>query len=85
MRQDEVGIYANTLFSQFGNMLVLAAVFKSPLNRYLPNDTQLTKQSLILLMERTCKVLGEIAPNSPILKMDLEILHNVQKQLDLYP
>ena len=71
--------------SQFGNMLVLAAVFKSQLCRYLPRDAQLTKQNLTALMDRTCKVLGEIAPNSPILEMDLKILRNVRKQLDLYP
>ena len=71
--------------SQFGNMLVLCAVFKSQLRRYLPRDTQLTKQNLTLLMDRTCKVLNEIAPNSPILEMDLKILRNVRKQLDLYP
>ncbi|XPS74110.1 hypothetical protein M3J09_006235 [Ascochyta lentis] len=74
-----------TMHAQFGNMLVLAAVFKSHLCRYLPKDTQLTKQNLTLLMDRTCKVLGEIAPNSPILEMDLKILRNVRKQLDLYP
>lgn len=70
---------------QFGNILVLCAVFRSHLCRYLPRDTQLTKQNLTLLMDRTCKVLGEIAPNSPILEMDLKILRNVRKQLDLYP
>ena len=74
-----------TVGSQFGNVLVLAAVFKSQLCRYLPGNTQLTKENLTLLMNRTCKVLGEIAPNCPILEMDLKILRNVQKQLDLYP
>ncbi|KAF3029157.1 hypothetical protein E8E12_000380 [Didymella heteroderae] len=73
-----------TMHAQFGNMLVLAAVFKSQLCRYLPRDTQLTRNNLKLLMDRTCKVLGEIAPNSPILEMDLKILRNVRKQLDLY-
>jgi len=66
-------------------MLVLAAVFKSQLFGYLPRDTQLTKQNLTALMDRTCRVLGEIAPNSPILDMDVKILRNVRKQLDLYP
>ncbi|KAF1351537.1 hypothetical protein EJ07DRAFT_168937 [Lizonia empirigonia] len=74
-----------TMHAQFGNMLVLAAVFKSQLCRYLPRDTQLTKNNLILLMDRTCRVLGEIAPNSPILCMDIRILRNIQKQLELYP
>ena len=65
-------------------MLVLCAVYKSQLCRYLPKDTQLTKQNLTLLLDRTRKVIGEIAPNSPILEMDLKILRNVRKQLDLY-
>ncbi|OSS44328.1 hypothetical protein B5807_11072 [Epicoccum nigrum] len=73
-----------TMHAQFGNMLVLCAVFKSQLCRYLPKDTQLTKQNLTLLLDRTRKVIGEIAPNSPILEMDLKILRNVRKQLDLY-
>lgn len=64
-------------------MLVLAAVFKSPLYKHLPRDTQLTMESLRLLMDRTCKVLSEVAPNSPVLEMDLKILYNVREQLDL--
>ncbi|KAF3031938.1 hypothetical protein E8E12_001908 [Didymella heteroderae] len=72
-----------TMHAQFGNMLVLAAVFKSQLCKYLPQETQLTKDNLTLLMDRTCKVLGENAPNSPILAMDLRILWNVRRQLDL--
>ncbi|KAJ4345059.1 hypothetical protein N0V95_005968 [Ascochyta clinopodiicola] len=74
-----------TMHAQFGNMLVLAAIFKSQLCEYLPKDAQLTKQNLTLLMDRTCKVLDEIAPNSPILEVDLMILRNIREQLDLYP
>ena len=65
-------------------MLVLCAVFKSQLCRYLPEDTLLTEANLTTLLDRTCRVIGEIAPNSPILEMDLRILRNVRKQLDLY-
>lgn len=64
-------------------MIVLAAVWKSRLRQFLPEDTMLTKSNLIDLFDRTTKVLGEVAPNSPILKMDLDILHNVRKQLNL--
>jgi hypothetical protein len=63
---------------------VLCAVFKSELCRYLPSDTLLTETNLTALLDRTCKVVGEIAPNSPILDMDLQLLRNVRKQLDLF-
>lgn len=66
-------------------MLVLCAVFKSQLCRYLPRDTLLTKTNLTALLDRTCRAIGEIAPNSPILEMDLTLLRNVRKQLDLFP
>jgi len=66
-----------TLHAQFGNMLVLAAVYRSPLYQYLPSDTRLTPKNLDALFKRTIKVLEEVAPNSPALKVDLDILHNV--------
>ncbi|PSN58572.1 hypothetical protein BS50DRAFT_580643 [Corynespora cassiicola Philippines] len=72
-----------TIHAQFGNMIVLAAVWKSRLRQFLPEDTMLTKGNLIDLFDRTTKVLAEVVPNSPILKMDLDILHNVRKQLSL--
>jgi hypothetical protein len=65
-------------------MLVLAAVYKSQLHRFLPKHAQLTKATLAALLERTCSVLSEAAPNSPILEMDLKILHNVRRQHDLF-
>jgi hypothetical protein len=71
-----------TLHAQFGNMLVLAAVFKSRLYYQLPSNTLLTPQNLYALFERTFKVLDEVAPNSPILKVDLDILRNVRSQLN---
>jgi hypothetical protein len=66
-----------TLHAQFGNMLVLAAVYKSKLYQHLPSDTQLTPKNLNALFKRTFKVLEEVAPNSPTLKVDLDILNNV--------
>lgn len=73
-----------TLHAQFGNMLVLAAVYKSNLHKYLPNQAQLTKANLTALLARTIDILSEVAPNSPILTMDLEILYNVQRQHSLF-
>ena len=74
-----------TLHAQFGNMLVLAAVYKSRLYHHLPPDTSLTPKNLHALFERTFIVLEEVAPNSPILKVDLDILRNVRTQLDGLP
>jgi hypothetical protein len=73
-----------TLHAQFGNMLVLAAVYRSRLRRHLPKDTKLTKKNLSALFERTFQVLEDMVPNSPILSMDLDILHNVHRQLGLW-
>ncbi|KAH8698055.1 hypothetical protein GQ44DRAFT_733416 [Phaeosphaeriaceae sp. PMI808] len=42
-----------TLHAQFGNMLVLAAVYKSKLHKHLPCDTPLTAQNLHALFEHT--------------------------------
>ncbi|KAH8701177.1 hypothetical protein GQ44DRAFT_832052 [Phaeosphaeriaceae sp. PMI808] len=69
-----------TLHAQFGNIIVLTAVARSPLHQYLPSSTKLTKSNLAALITRTISVLSECAPNSPILKMDLEILENVRRQ-----
>ncbi|KAF7578808.1 C6 zinc finger domain containing protein [Pyrenophora tritici-repentis] len=72
-----------TLHAQFGNMLVLASVYKSKLYPLLPADTWLTKATLSALFKRTISVISDVAPNSPILRMDLEILRNVQQQQGL--
>ncbi|KAF2022647.1 hypothetical protein EK21DRAFT_119535 [Setomelanomma holmii] len=72
-----------TLHAQFGNMLVLAAVYKSKLYPHLPNETKLNAKTLRALFKRTFDILGEVAPNSPILKVDLDILGNVWNQLNL--
>lgn len=74
-----------TLHAQFGNMLVLAAVIKSKLYPHLPSDTKLTSRNLSALFERTIRAIEDVAPNSPILKCDLDILRNVRKQLNLPP
>lgn len=65
-------------------MLVLVSVFKSKLFPLLPVDTPLNKFNLTALLARTISVLEEVAPNSPILRMDLEILRNVRKQHNLW-
>jgi len=70
-----------TLHAQFGNMLVLAAVYKSRLYPHLPTTTSLTPKNLHALFTRTLNVLDEVAPNSPTLKLDAEILRNVRAQL----
>ncbi|KAI4633961.1 uncharacterized protein J4E87_001130 [Alternaria ethzedia] len=72
-----------TLHAQFGNMLVLASVYKSKLYPLLPSDTWLTKANLAALFRRTISVISDVAQNSPILRMDLEILKNVQRQQGL--
>jgi hypothetical protein len=63
-----------TLHAQFGNMLVLAAIFTSTIYQDLPRDTPLTPSNLDALFERTMSVLEETAPDSPILQLDLRIL-----------
>lgn len=70
-----------TLHAQFGNMLVLAAVYKSSLYAHLPAKSSLTPRNLHALFARTLVVLDEIAPNSPVLKLDADILRNVRAQL----
>jgi hypothetical protein len=60
-------------------MLVLWSVYKSKLYPFLLRNTWLTKANLAALFKRTINVITQVAPNSPILRMDLEILRNVQK------
>jgi hypothetical protein len=74
-----------TVHAQFGNMLVLAAVYKSKIYQYLPRDTPLTPRSLNALFERTFDMLEQNAPTSLILKVDLDILRNVRKSLTTLP
>ena len=70
-----------TCHAQFGNMLVLAAVVKSRLYAHLPDNTSLTPKNLSALFERTLNLLDEVAPNSPVLKVDFDILNNLRTQL----
>jgi hypothetical protein len=72
-----------TMHAQFGNMLVLAAVYRSSIYQHLPHDTPLTPRNLDALFERTIDALQENAPNSPILRVDLEVLVNLREKLDL--
>ncbi|KAH6132297.1 hypothetical protein HBI68_255470 [Parastagonospora nodorum] len=64
-------------------MLVLAAVYRSSLYQHLPHDTPLTPRALDALFARTIEALSEIAPNSPILKVDLDVLVNLREKLEL--
>jgi len=68
---------------QFGNMILLAAVYKSPLRHQLEAECELNRMNLSALFYRTMKILDEVAPNSPILRMDLKILENVKRELGL--
>ncbi|KAF2877899.1 hypothetical protein BDV95DRAFT_6112 [Massariosphaeria phaeospora] len=72
-----------TLHAQFGNMIVLAAVLESQLQPRIQEKTKLNRQNLIRLFRRTIDILKEVAPNSPILAMDLRILEKVKTQLRL--
>jgi hypothetical protein len=74
-----------TVHAQFGNMLVLAAVYKSKIYQHLPANTPLTPRCLNALFERTFTMLRENAPNSPILQVDYDILQNVRKSLTTLP
>jgi hypothetical protein len=72
-----------TMHAQFGNMLVLAAVYKSPMYKHLPENSPLTPRNLDALFARTIDAIQENAPNSPILKVDLEVLHHLRQELNL--
>ncbi|KAH5982901.1 hypothetical protein HBI68_255420 [Parastagonospora nodorum] len=72
-----------TMHAQFGNMLVLAAVYRSSIYQHLPHDPPLTSRALDALFARTIEALSETAPNSPILKVDLDVLINLREKLEL--
>jgi hypothetical protein len=65
-------------------MIILAAVFKSPLLYQLPKKSNLDKRNLALLFKRTVDILSDVAPCSPILDMDLKILDNAMEELGLH-
>lgn len=64
-------------------MLVLAAVYKSHLQNYLPPDTKLTRTTLSNMYKRTIKVLNGMSDNSPVLLMVRDILIHIQREIDL--
>jgi hypothetical protein len=72
-----------TMHSRFGNVLILAEVYQSKMYQHLPHDTLLTPNSLAAMFERTISALEEIAPNSPTLQIDLQILQNARTKLRL--
>ncbi|KAF1942436.1 hypothetical protein EJ02DRAFT_168438 [Clathrospora elynae] len=70
-----------TLHAQWGNMLVLAAVYSSKLYPLLQSETWLNHTNLNALFKRTIGLLEEVAPNSPILNIDLQVLRGAQSCL----
>jgi hypothetical protein len=64
-------------------MIILAAVYKSSLHKNLSPKTSLNRENLSALIRRTMTILDEVAPNSPVLKMDLKVLENVKRELNL--
>ena len=58
--------------SQFGNMLVLAATYRSHLGKLVE------KHNFIRLLDRTIAFLRELAPISTTLETDASILQNVK-------
>lgn len=65
-----------TLHAQFGNMLVLAAVYLSPRMRA---RLKLSQGTIDKLLDRTIKVLEAVSPNSPVLQTDVYLLRKVKK------
>lgn len=61
-------------------MLVLSAVYNSPIRKFLPNKNCLTKETLTALFTRTQDILRELSGNSPVLSLDYEILDNLARQ-----
>lgn len=61
-------------------MLVLTAVYTSPMRKFLPDQNCLTKETLTALFTRTQDILRELSGNSPVLSLDYEILDNLARQ-----
>ena len=59
--------------SQFGNMLVLAATYRSHLGKLVE------KHNFIRLLDRTIAFLRELAPISTTLETDASILQSVKR------
>lgn len=73
----------NLSLRQFGNILVLTAVYKSPMWRFLPKRDRLTKETLSALYQRTQDILDDLSGNSPILSLDYDILDNIARQHEI--
>ncbi|KAF2203904.1 hypothetical protein GQ43DRAFT_229181 [Delitschia confertaspora ATCC 74209] len=65
-----------TLHAQFGNMLVLAAVYRTRLQQL--HHLKLKHSTVDMLLRRTIRVLEQVAPNSPVLEMDVKILKKIK-------
>ncbi|KAF1979810.1 hypothetical protein BU23DRAFT_106344 [Bimuria novae-zelandiae CBS 107.79] len=72
-----------TLHAQFGNMLVLTAVYFSELGKFLPDKTCLTMKTLSALYQRTQDILDELSGNSPVLATDYDILDKLARQKNI--
>jgi hypothetical protein len=60
-------------------MLVLTAVYTSPIRKFLPKKDFLTTDTLTALYTRTQDILRELSGNSPVLSLDHEILDNLAR------
>lgn len=71
---------STNLLRQFGNILVLTAVYNSSIRNYI---AKLNKQALTDLFDRTIAILAEMQDNSPTLRLDMLILQALRKQQQL--
>ena len=62
-------------------VLVLVAIYRSELNRLLPADTPLNRNTLATLLART--VAEASASSSPVLEVDAKILQAIQIRFGL--
>jgi hypothetical protein len=72
-----------TMHAQFGYMLTLAAVHQTNMSWYLPKGIFIEHADLQSLLNRTISKLKEVAPSSPPLQIDVEILENARQALNL--
>jgi len=72
--------FSSLLFRQFGNMLVLSAVYQSSrMRQRLP--LPISQNTIRKLLDRTIKVLTSVAPNSPVLQTDVSILKKIRESV----
>lgn len=60
-------------------MLVLTAVYKSEMRKFLPNKELLNLEILTQLYQRTQDILDEMSGNSPVLAVDYQILEKLAR------